>query len=117
MPIPAFDGITRVLPPYLGEIARRDMVSPYPCTLPEVARALGATPERKAILAGFPSLRRDLRALGVTAVQWLDGSFVEDKEALVGKAPGDIDVVTFAAGDLTALRNSSLLSRKHVRQR
>ena len=31
----------------------------------------------------------------ISGFQWLDGSFMEDKETLKGKAPNDIDVVTF----------------------
>jgi hypothetical protein len=28
--------------------------------------------------------------------QWIDGSFVEDVEKSRGRAPGDVDIVTFA---------------------
>jgi hypothetical protein len=41
--------------------------------------------------------RAELRGLGfLQGFQWLDGSFVEDIEAREGRAPNDIDVVTFA---------------------
>lgn len=46
---------------------------------------------RPAIYEGFLRLRQEAMALGLTAVQWVDGSFVEGK-----LEPGDVDVVSFA---------------------
>jgi hypothetical protein len=41
--------------------------------------------------------RQALQATGLNSgFQWLNGSFVEDKESRKGDAPADIDVVTFA---------------------
>jgi hypothetical protein len=49
---------------------------------------------RHAICKGLFSLRARAAALGVVGVQWVDGSFVEDKPD-----PGDVDVVTFCDYD------------------
>jgi hypothetical protein len=54
------------------------------------------SPERIAILRGLLEYRAALHKAGLTqGFQWLDGSFLENKEAMLGKAPGDIDVATF----------------------
>ena len=45
-------------------------------------------------LAGFLRLRRQLAAQGVSATQWVDGSFVESK-----LNPGDVDVVSYCDYD------------------
>ena len=92
MPIPAFT-IDGVLPPFVGPLgpggAPEDM-SPYLVTALEVVSTFGTTPERKAILLGWLNHRASMRAAGIVrGFQWLDGSFVEDKQ------PRDLDVVTF----------------------
>ncbi|QPT40347.1 DUF6932 family protein [Oligella ureolytica] len=57
----------------------------------------GSSIKRLEILQGFLNYRKNLHMLGlVQGVQWLDGSFVESIEVLEGRAPNDIDVVTFA---------------------
>jgi len=63
----------------------------------------GGSPERRLILSGLLDLRDALRTAGIVeGFQWLNGSFVEDVETLRGRAPADIDVVTFCAfGDVT----------------
>ena len=54
----------------------------------------GVTDRRNRYLRGLLGLRAELRSLGLTSgFQWIDGSFVEDKEAR-GSEPGDIDIVT-----------------------
>ncbi len=92
MPIPAYT-IDGVLPPYVGPAgpggAAEDM-SPYAVTAIEVAATFATTDERKAILRGWLRHRAALRAVGFDrGFQWLDGSFVENKN------PRDLDVVTF----------------------
>lgn len=92
MPIPAFN-INGVLPPYVGPNgpggAAEDM-SPYMTTGLEVVSTLATTNGRQDILRGWLRYRADLRAIGFErGFQWLDGSFVEDKE------PRDLDVVSF----------------------
>ncbi len=92
MPIPPFT-INGVLPPYVGPDgpggAAEDM-SPYVTTGLEIVSTLASTNERRDILLGWLKYRADLRAIGFErGFQWLDGSFVEDKE------PRDLDVVSF----------------------
>jgi hypothetical protein len=96
MPIPDFDH-NGVLPPHVGDpAANRAHMSPYPCTSTELCAKLGTSDERRQILAGFFELRDALRQLGMTSgFQWLDGSFAENAEKTRGRAPHDIDVVTF----------------------
>jgi hypothetical protein len=65
-------------------------MSPYVVTAAEVVATLATTDDRKAILRGWLRHRAALRAAGFNrGFQWLDGSFVENKD------PKDIDVVTF----------------------
>ncbi len=90
MPIPAFT-IDGVLPPFVGsgptDIAS---ISPYTATAQEVVASLGSTEGRRTILRGWLRHRAAIRALGFDrGFQWLDGSFVEDKD------PRDLDVVSF----------------------
>lgn len=96
MPIPDFDH-NGVLPPHVGDHSvDRSQMSPYRTNSMELCVKLGTTDERRQILLGLFQLRDALRQLGVTSgFQWLDGSFVEDAERTPGRAPGDIDVVTF----------------------
>lgn len=94
--IPAFN-LSGALPPYVGPSpADPAGLSPYDTSMKEVAEALGTSADRAAILRGFISLRQNLLALGISnGYQWCAGSFCEDIEALEGRSPGDIDVVTF----------------------
>lgn len=92
MPIPAFS-IDSILPPYVGPQgpggSPEDM-SPYAVSAVETVTTLGTTDERKAILRGWLRHRAALRAIGFNrGFQWLDGSFVEDKQ------PNDLDLVAF----------------------
>ena len=92
MPIPAFS-IDGVIPPFVGPAgpggARADM-TPYEATPLEVVERLGGSPRRREILGGWLAHRAALRTFSFpSGFQWLDGSFVEDKE------PDDLDVVSF----------------------
>lgn len=70
------------------------MQSPYRASVDELVLRFGTTARRSQYLRGLLNLRRDLRAQGIEeGQQWIDGSFVEDKEAR-GLEPGDIDIVT-----------------------
>lgn len=95
--IPGFD-IHGLVPPILpGEEGHSPQRSPYPTDMLAVCQQFGTSPERRAILAGLLDLRDALRAVGITdGYQWIDGSFLEDVERLRGRAPNDVDVVTFA---------------------
>ncbi len=70
--------------------------SPYVVSLAEVIQRFSTTPTRITILRGFLEYRAALHSAGLTqGFQWLDGSFLENKEAMTGQDPGDIDVATF----------------------
>lgn len=86
------------LPPILpGEKGHSLSRSPYAINCMELVSRFGTNAQRRSILQGFLDYRKQLHALGlVQGMQWLDGSFVENIEALESRAPNDIDVVTFA---------------------
>jgi hypothetical protein len=122
MPIPGFT-IDGILPPYVGRNgpggAPEDL-SPYVTTAAEVVATLGTTEERRAILRGWLRHRAALRGIGFDrSFQWLDGSFVEDKD------PRDLDVVSFTyrpptvadAGQIALLMraNLNLFARPQVK--
>lgn len=107
MPIPNFDH-NSVLPPHLGSLGTVADISPYPCTTLELCQRFAISAERAAILRNFLSFRDRLRSNGLAgnAVQWLDGSFVEDIERLESRPPNDLDLVTIYWGyDDTFQRN------------
>lgn len=86
------------LPPILpGEKGHSLSRSPYAIGCMELVSCFGTNAQRRSILQGFLDYRKQLHELGlVQGMQWLDGSFVENIEALESRAPNDIDVVTFA---------------------
>jgi hypothetical protein len=96
--------------------------SPYKATLFDVIHRFGTSSARLSILEGYLDHRAALNGVGLsTGVQWLNGSFVEDKEAREGASPADIDVVTFALlplgktqADVNAL-NPQLFDHAHVK--
>lgn len=96
--IPAFN-ISNVLPPFTGvDPTVPSLVSPYDVTMTELATRFGTSPERIDILKGLLSYRTRLRQLNITSgFQLIDGSFVENCEAIRGRAPSDVDIVTFAS--------------------
>ena len=61
----------------------------------EIVDRFATSPERRAIVEGFLDYRAVLVSAGLSGVQWIDGSFVEDIERSDDRAPRDIDVVTF----------------------
>lgn len=87
-----------IIPPIRpGEPGHSPERSPYRTSLLEVIDRFGTSPARLDILEGYLSFREELHSVGlVSGIQWLNGSFVENKEARAGTAPADIDVVTFA---------------------
>ena len=96
--------------------------SPYVVDLAVLFDRFTTSPERMAILDGLLRFRADLHAAGITSgFQWLDGSFLEQVEALEGRPPRDMDVVTFF--DLPqgldqrslAQRHGTLFDQKHVK--
>jgi hypothetical protein len=70
--------------------------SPYEATMPEIVERFATTQPRAAILRGLLNYRAAFQAAGVSqGFQWLDGSFMEEKERLLNQAPNDVDAVTF----------------------
>lgn len=62
--------------------------------------------ERVAILRGLLSYRRELRLIGVVdGWQWMDGSFVENVEALRNRAPADMILSRFLVCPVMLLRS------------
>ena len=86
--------------------------SPYVVDLAMLFDRFATSPERMAILDGLLRFRANLHAAGITSgFQWLDGSFLEQIEALEGRAPRDMDVVTFL--DLPQGLDQRALARRH----
>jgi hypothetical protein len=112
VPIPAYDA-GGVLPPFLGALpGSMATQTPYRASIEELVHRFGVTDLRNRYLRGLLELRAKLRSLGVTSgFQWIDGSFVEDKEAR-GLEPGDIDIVTVF--NRPAGFNDSLLWQAYV---
>lgn len=85
--------IDGVLPPFIGPDGpggSPEEMTPYTASAHEVALTYGFSERRRSILVGWLAFRRALRDAGiVSGFQWIDGSFVENKE------PNDIDVMTF----------------------
>lgn len=70
--------------------------SPYRVAVFDVVARFATSPERRRILRGWLDFRAALYGMGLTnGFQWLDGSFMEQVEALERRAPKDLDVVTF----------------------
>jgi hypothetical protein len=86
-----------VLPPIRpGQKGHSSDRSPYRVPLTAVVERFATSPERIRILRGLIQYRTALAQTIITnGFQWLDGSFMEDKETLKGLPPKDIDVVTF----------------------
>lgn len=113
MPVPAFNA-DGVIPPYIGANgpggAMHEM-SPYVATCADVVQVLGTTQNRLNILHGWFQHRSAIRALGfVSGFQWLDGSFLEDKD------PHDLDLVTLFQQPAAYQQNSAafIQANQHV---
>lgn len=93
--IPDWDG-EGVIPPMDPRDPTSFDRSPYKATLIDVAAKFGGSEGRRRLLSGLLDFRAVLHAAGlVRGFQWVNGSFVENVESSQGRAPGDIDVVTF----------------------
>ncbi len=69
--------------------------SPYIVSLETVVRHFSTSPERIQILDGLLRYRDALHTAGIEqGFQWLNGSFLENKEQNQGAPPNDIDVLT-----------------------
>jgi hypothetical protein len=91
VPLPSFD-LRGLLPPFVGADATTPDRSPYWATMPELVSAFGTTPHRCQLLRNLIAYRALLAQGGyVGGIQFIDGSFVENVEAL-NRNPSDIDV-------------------------
>lgn len=95
--IPSFN-ISNVLPPFQGaDPTLPTQVSPYEVTMSELVATFATSPERIEIIKGFMTYRARLAQLNIIdGFQLIDGSFVENCEVSRGRAPADVDLVTFA---------------------
>lgn len=93
--IPPFDH-NYVLPPYIGgNPVTRVSQSPYRTDIVDLCQHFGTTQSRIELLKGFLQFRLDSYVHGIcNTIQWIDGSFVEDKMSRDKSEPNDIDVVT-----------------------
>ncbi|ENC6422503.1 TPA: hypothetical protein RQN06_002863 [Aeromonas veronii] len=87
-----------MLPPLIGACPTKPAnQAPYKVSLEAFVEHFATSKERKEILIGFIKYRYELKLLAIeNGFQWLDGSFVENVEKTRGRAPNDIDLVTFA---------------------
>nr|WP_139370320.1 hypothetical protein [Xanthomonas axonopodis] len=84
-------------------------MSPYAVSALEVVTTLGHSERRREILRGWLDHRAALRALGFDqGFQWLDGSFLEQKE------PNDLDLISFLFRPQTALTAEELARLLHA---
>jgi len=112
VPIPLWNSHGVLPPVYPGYPGNSDFRSPFKVSLRDFLQQFSITLERRAILKGFLDYRSQLRAAGFTeGFQWVNGSFVENVELLRGRAPNDIDVVTFLA--LPQGETEESLEKKH----
>jgi len=116
---------TAVLPPIgPGQSGNTLHRSPYAVEMEAVVRRFGTTPDRRRILRGLIEYRRELSRLSIEeGFQWIDGSFVEDKEAKFGTSPNDVDVVTFyhlsdgITQEMIRLKNPAIFENNHTKSR
>lgn len=81
------------MPPFIGGDATSANRSPYFVAITEVVQTFGTTADRRALLTNLIAYRKMLADEGyVSGVQFVDGSFVENVEALANRSPSDIDV-------------------------
>lgn len=106
--IPAFE-LSGALPPYIGHGAPQlRTLSPYPATVLEVVQRFGGSPERRRLLNGLLTYRQVLVTHRMSVgFQWIAGSFTEDIEAVEGRPPNDIEIVTF-------FRRPAVFQRSHL---
>lgn len=83
------------LPHIIGKPTVSSSHPPYPVHLTDLVSHFSYSPKRQEILTGFLEFRAALHRIGLwRGIQWVNGSFVNDKMLQEGEEPGDIDVVT-----------------------
>lgn len=121
--IPAWD-LQGVIPPIRPGAEGHDSDrSPYKSSLQTFVDLMGTSPVRLDIIEGLLKFRNEVHKLGITAgFQWLNGSFSENVESTEGRAPRDVDVVTFfrlpAGEDQASIvaKNPQLFDHEYVRR-
>ncbi|HEV2136946.1 MAG TPA: hypothetical protein VGR47_22195 [Terracidiphilus sp.] len=106
MSIPGFT-IDGIIPPFTGMGPGNDpsFMSPYEADALEVVLRFGTSGKRREILEKWLDHRTALRGIGFhTGFQWLDGSFLEEKE------PNDLDIVTFVYHPADLATDEELIS-------
>lgn len=94
--IPQWNNAAVVPPIRPGHPGHSPDRSPYRVPLVGVVERFAISPERIRILRGLIAYRAALaQTIIAEGFQWLNGSFLENKEVLKGEAPKDVDVVTF----------------------
>jgi hypothetical protein len=87
------DGVLPPINPFSPTSVDR---SPYNVSLIDFITHFGINPQRLKILSGFLTFRALWHTAGIThGFQWIDGSYIENIEALENRTPADVDVVTF----------------------
>ena len=95
MPVPPFDA-RGLLPPFLGIDERTAARSPYVTNMGEMVTSFASTPHRSQLLKNLIAYRALLASDGyLSGLQFIDGSFVENVEAIEYRPPRDIDVFSF----------------------
>lgn len=84
-----------MLPPTIGDDPTTADRSPYFVTMPDFVRAFATSAERKSLLRNLIAYRSLIATDGYeNGIHFLDGSFVENVEAIRGSSPKDIDIFT-----------------------
>jgi len=98
--------------------------SPYKVTSKALVERFALNRQRCKILHGFLKFRAGWYKIGLTnGIQWINGSFVENKEQIKSVPPNDIDIATIAIlpegveeGELQK-KNPELFNRISVRKK
>lgn len=95
MSIPEFNH-NFVIPPFInGDPGFSSNHSPYKSNILEFCEKFSFSKERVEILKKFVDFRIEVNKLNTQGYQWVDGSFVEQKELSQKQPPKDIDIATF----------------------
>jgi hypothetical protein len=93
--VPPFDA-RGLLPPFVGTDGRSTDRSPYATNMVEIVASFGSSPHRSQLLKNLIAYRALLASDGYqSGLQFIDGSFVENVEAIESRPPADIDVFSF----------------------
>lgn len=104
-----------LLPPIHERSPTSVLRSPYKISISDLVQRFATSATRCDILSGYLKHRRALHELGFhEGFQWINGSFVEQVEAIEARTPQDIDVVTFYALPSNVSESSLLIAREEL---